>query len=120
VHKSVLVKEVLDFLNLSKAKIILDATVGCGGHSEEILKNIIPNGKLIGIDADNNALEIANNKLQHFKDSFELVNDNFRNLDNVLDRLGVKKIDGALFDLGVSSLQLDSTERGFSLSIPQG
>ena len=113
-HKSVLVNEVLEFLKPEKGKIILDATVGSGGHTEEILKNITPAGQLIGIDCDKKILKIAQQRLSNFKGNYELVYDNFKNLRKALDKLNIKTIDGALFDLGVSSLQLDEATRGFS------
>lgn len=118
VHKSVLVEEVLAFLQPVEGSIVLDATVGCGGHAEEILKRIVPGGRLIGIDCDKKALAIAQQRLSNFKNNLELINANFRNLDEVLNRLGIKKIDSALFDLGVSSLQLDDASRGFSFRSP--
>ena len=113
-HKSVLVNEALGFLGPKKGEVVLDATVGCGGHAEEILKRILPGGKLIGIDCDKKILTIAEQRLSKFKKSLQLIYDNFRNLDRVLARLNIKKIDCALFDLGVSSLQLDDAARGFS------
>jgi 16S rRNA (cytosine1402-N4)-methyltransferase len=114
VHKSVLVNEVMEFLKPQQGQVILDATVGGGGHAEIILKSITPGGRLIGIDCDERALKAAQERLDNFKGNFELACDNFRNLDKVLDRLNIKGIDGALFDLGVSSLQLDDDARGFS------
>ncbi|MFH0732210.1 MAG: 16S rRNA (cytosine(1402)-N(4))-methyltransferase RsmH [Candidatus Omnitrophota bacterium] len=112
-HKSVLVDEVLNFLKLSPGARILDATVGCGGHAKEILNKISPGGKLIGIDCDKEALNIAGEMLKDFN-NVELIHGNFKNLDAILDKLHIKSIDGALFDLGVSSLQLDNAARGFS------
>lgn len=117
-HKSVLVNEVLEFLKPEKGKLILDATIGCGGHAEEILKRITPGGKLIGIDCDKKALKIAEGRLSRFKESLELIYDNFINLDKILDGLNIKKIDAALLDSGVSSLQLDDAARGFSFRNP--
>lgn len=113
-HISVLVNESLCFLNLKKGSIILDATIGCAGHAKNILEKITPGGKLIGIDCDKNVLAVAEESLQSFKNSYELVHSNFRNLDEALKKIGVEKINGALFDLGVSSFQLDNAERGFS------
>ena len=95
-HKSVLVNEVLEFLKPEKGKIILDATVGSGGHTEEILKNITPAGQLIGIDCDKKILKIAQQRLSNFKGNYELVYDNFKNLRKALDKLNIKTIDGAL------------------------
>lgn len=117
-HKPVLVDEVIEFLKPEPGELILDATVGCGGHAEEILKRITPGGRLIGIDCDEKALEIAQERLRRFEGSFQLIYDNFKNLDKILARLNIKRIDGALFDLGVSSLQIDDASRGFSFRSP--
>ncbi len=113
-HKSVLVDEALEFLKPMPGSVILDATLGGGGHAEQILKKIVPQGKLIGIDCDKNTLQIARERLNAFETNIHLVHGNFRNLDTILDNLNIEKIDGALFDLGVSSFQLDNAERGFS------
>lgn len=113
-HRSVLLNEAIGFLAPKPGDIILDLTVGCAGHAKEILKKITPGGKLIGIDCDRKALDIAKETLSDFKGSFELIYDNFKNIDKILDRLNIKNINGALFDLGTSSLQLDDIARGFS------
>ena len=105
----------ISLLNLSKGAVVVDATVGGGGHSEEMLKNILPGGKLIGIDADRNALAIAGEKLKNFSGSFTLVNDNFRNIDRILKIQNIKNVDAVLLDAGISSYQLDDASRGFSL-----
>jgi len=118
VHKPVLVDEVIEFLKPEPGELILDATVGCGGHAEEILNRIIPGGRLIGIDCDEKALKLAKERLRKFEGSFQLIYDNFRNLNKILARLNIKRIDGALFDLGVSSLQIDDASRGFSFRNP--
>lgn len=115
-HKSVLVKETLDYLKCEKKKLILDCTVGGGGHAKEILKRLPLGAKLIGIDADREALEIAKENLKDFKGSHVLVNDNFRNFDKVLAGLNIKSVDAMLFDLGISSFQLEDADRGFSFS----
>ncbi len=117
-HKPVLVDEVIEFLKPEPGELILDATVGCGGHAEEILNRIIPGGRLIGIDCDEKALKLAKERLRKFEGSFQLIYDNFRNLNKILARLNIKRIDGALFDLGVSSLQIDDASRGFSFRNP--
>jgi len=113
-HQSVLAKEAMTYLAPGPGKIIVDATVGLGGHSELILKAIAPTGKLIGIDRDNTSLTEARKRLSAFQDSFLLVQDNFANLGNILKSLGVERIDGILFDLGLSSFELLDPERGFS------
>ncbi|MFH1868646.1 MAG: 16S rRNA (cytosine(1402)-N(4))-methyltransferase RsmH [Candidatus Omnitrophota bacterium] len=115
-HKSVLIKETLEYLKCEKKKVILDCTVGCGGHAKEILKKLPLGAKLIGIDADKKALEIAEENLKDFKGSYVLVHENFRNLDKVLAQLNIRTVDAMLFDLGISSFQLEDTDRGFSFS----
>lgn len=107
--------EVIGSLNLKPGYIVLDATVGGGGHAVEILKRISPGGKLIGLDADASALTIAASSLRDFGASYKLVNENFRNLDKVLSSEGVQKLDACLLDLGISSFQINEGSRGFSL-----
>ena len=114
VHQSVLAKEVLTALRPGPGKTIVDATVGLGGHSELILKTIQPSGKLIGIDRDGVSLSLARRRLLAFQNSLLFVQDNFANLGDILKGLGVARIDGILFDLGLSSFQLEQAERGFS------
>lgn len=104
----------LNSLPLKKEGVIIDATIGLGGHSRVILANSPPGLKMIGIDLDAQALKIAWDRLKFYKDRITLVQENFRNLDKVLKDLNIDKIDGLLFDLGVSSLQLDTAQRGFS------
>ena len=116
-HIPVLLKETIDGLNVDKDKIYVDATLGGGGHSEEILKKL-SNGKgfLIGIDQDDDAIRETSDRLKKYVDDKKLiiVKSNFENIDKVLDDLNIKNVDGILFDLGVSSYQLDEGERGFS------
>lgn len=114
-HAPVMVKEILGFLDPKPGDIIVDATIGYGGHSRPILEKIRPNGQVIGIDQDQQAIEYSKESLKEFSDSLFLINDNFKNLERVLTGLEIKKIDGILFDLGVSSVQLDTPERGFSI-----
>ena len=109
-----MLKEVLGYLNLSPGKVIVDATIGTGGHSLAILERIAPAGKLIGIDRDEESLAVAKERLQVFGDACEFVHGNFADIDTILEGLNIKKIDGMLFDLGVSSFQLENPERGFS------
>lgn len=112
-HISVLFKETIDGLNIKDNGIYVDGTLGGGGHSLGILssnKNI----KLIGIDQDKEAIAAATQRLQEFRERITLVNDNFSNIKNILERLGIDEIDGVVLDLGVSSYQLDNAERGFS------
>jgi len=118
VHKSVLPEEVLRYLESENRHIILDGTVGNAGHAEVILERLTDKGRLIGIDSDKDALEIAEKNLQKFKDRYVLENENFRNIDKVLSQLKIDKVDGMLFDLGISSSQLEDSERGFSFRRP--
>lgn len=111
-HYSVLLKESVDFLNVSQNGIYVDATLGGGGHSLEILNSGA--ASLIGIDRDCEAIAAAEKRLDKFKDKLITVNDNFSNIKNILKSLDVSEIDGAVMDLGVSSYQLDNAERGFS------
>ena len=114
IHRPVMRKEVLEFLNLKPGDIVVDCTVGGGGHSIDILNHIIPGGKLIGIDQDREVLDIARKNLRDYKENSELIYGNFRNLDKILNDLKIDKVDAILYDLGVSSYQLDKAERGFS------
>lgn len=113
-HKSVMPLEALGFLNCYPGAVIVDATVGYGGHSSDILKVISPGGRLIGIDADRESLETARARLSGFGKTYELFNDNFVNFDKILKNLAISKVDGMLFDLGISSFQLEKSQRGFS------
>lgn len=110
-----MIKEVMGSLNLKEGQIVLDATVGGGGHAVELLKKVLPGGKLIGLDADPEALKISEVNLKEYSGSFKLINGNFRNLDIALSGEGLKAVDAVLFDLGMSSYQLDSPSRGFGI-----
>jgi len=113
-HIPVMLREVIDYLDLAPGKIIVDATIGTGGHSLEILKKITPGGRLIGLDRDENSLAVCRQRLSEFNGSYELVHANFVDLDQVLEKLGITGIDGIVFDLGISTYQLKDIERGFS------
>ena len=115
-HKPVLVNEVIRFLNLKDGLTILDATVGCAGHANFILDKIKPEGTLIGIDRDETSLNIARERLKDSSKNIRLVHANFRDIDKVLKNLGIEKLDGAVFDLGISSYQIDDPGRGFSFA----
>jgi len=117
VHKPVMKKEILKYLNPKPGDTIIDCTVGVGGHSEEILEMIQPGGRLIGIDRDSESLGLTEQRLKKIKGSYELVWDDFRNLDKIISNLGIKEADGIFFDLGVSSYQLGNPERGFSIKL---
>lgn len=113
VHKSVLLDECIEGLNIDPDGIYIDATLGGGGHSEEILKRL-SGGKLIGIDRDGDAICAAGERLSRFGGHFVPVRSNFSDIAEAAASAGVEKADGILFDLGVSSYQLDTAERGFS------
>ena len=112
-HLPVLLDEVLKLLQVRKEGIYVDGTLGLGGHSEQILSRLETTGQLIALDWDREALEEASDRLGGH-DNLQLLEENFKNLPQVLDRLQVEALDGCLLDLGVSSLHLDSPERGFS------
>ena len=113
-HIPVMLHEVIDYLNPRPGQIIVDATLGTGGHSQEILKRITPGGRLIGIDRDEDSLAVCRKRFSEFAGSYELVQANFVDLDQVLEKLNIDKIDGIVFDLGISTYQLKDIERGFS------
>lgn len=111
-HYSVLLKESVDYLDVKPDGIYIDATLGGGGHSYEILSRGAK--RVIGIDQDSEAIDAATKRLCEFRDKVVTVNRNFSEIKSILDELGIEKIDGAVMDLGVSSYQLDNAERGFS------
>ena len=113
-HTPVMLQAVLKFLQPAPGKIIIDATLGGGGHAAAILKKLLPAGKLVGLDCDRDALQAAQSRLASFGGAFQAVKANFRELKAISGQLGLAAIDGLLFDLGVSSYQLDYPERGFS------
>lgn len=113
-HQSVLLKETIELLNPQPGKTFVDCTLGGGGHTEEILKRMNGNGLVIGLDQDKQALHSASERLKVFGDSFKAVNANFSQIDTVLHKMEIDRVDGVLFDLGVSSPQLDWEDRGFS------
>lgn len=108
-HKSVLLNECIQNLNLKDDSVIVDCTLGYGGHSSEILKRI-PKGFLYAFDQDKEAIQSASKRLNEINCNYQIINDNFVNIDKYI----IDKVDGILFDLGVSSPQLDEEERGFS------
>ncbi|MDR7391688.1 MAG: 16S rRNA (cytosine(1402)-N(4))-methyltransferase RsmH [Armatimonadota bacterium] len=117
-HVPVLVDAVLEWLQPHAGGLYVDATVGAGGHAERILEACGPDGQLVGIDRDPDALEAAGRRLSRFTGRVRLVSGDFRHLRDVLQEAGVREADGILFDLGVSSLQLERAERGFSFQLP--
>ncbi len=116
-HQPVLLEEIIDYLNCSSGKIYLDCTLGEGGHTERILEESAPLGKVIGIDQDEQILQVAAARLSKFGPRFQLVRDNFKNIKTILSELQITKVDGCLMDLGVSSFHFQSQNRGFSFQI---
>ena len=112
-HKSVLLNESIELLNIRDGKIYVDCTLGYAGHSSEILKRI-PKGYLYSFDQDETAVNYSQGKLEEIGNNFKIIRSNFANITSELTKLGVTKVDGVLFDLGVSSVQLDDGDRGFS------
>ncbi|MCX8061528.1 MAG: 16S rRNA (cytosine(1402)-N(4))-methyltransferase RsmH [Anaerolineales bacterium] len=113
-HKPVLYQEVLTYLQPRSGQRFIDGTVGIGGHAWGILQASQPDGLLLGIDLDATALQIAEQNLRNFRGRYWLLLGNYRDLSQHLDQIGWSSVDGVLLDLGVSSLQLDTPERGFS------
>ena len=117
VHVPVLLGEVIEGLQAGRGGCFIDCTVGLGGHASAILERIRPSGRLLGIDADPEAIRASQGRLRDYGEAVTLVNDNFVNLEDICERYHFHPVDGILFDLGVSSLQLDTAERGFSFHL---
>ncbi|WMJ88475.1 16S rRNA (cytosine(1402)-N(4))-methyltransferase RsmH [Anaerocolumna sp. MB42-C2] len=113
-HKSVLLDETIKALNIKPDGIYVDGTLGGGGHSYEICRRLSGTGRLIGIDQDEAAIKAGSERLAEYKDKVTIVRSNYSDMKRVLTELGIHKVDGILLDLGVSSYQLDTIERGFS------
>lgn len=116
-HKSVLLYETVDELNIKPDGIYVDGTLGGGGHSYEIAGRLSGGGRLIGIDQDEDAIKAAGKRLEPYMDRVTIVRNNYCNMDKVLDELGIDKVDGIMLDLGVSSYQLDAADRGFTYNV---
>ncbi|NLO09213.1 MAG: 16S rRNA (cytosine(1402)-N(4))-methyltransferase RsmH [Clostridiales bacterium] len=112
-HKSVLLDEVIENMNIDPSGIYVDGTIGGGGHSLEIVKRLTT-GALIGLDQDEAAIEAAGLRLAEFKDKVRIIRSNYSEIKNVLKSIQIDRVKGILLDLGVSSYQLDTPERGFS------
>ena len=116
-HKSVLLDETIKNLNIKPDGIYVDGTLGGGGHSYEIASQLSAKGRLIGIDQDADAITAATERLKPFADRVTIVRNNYTNIDEVLKKLGIDKVDGIILDLGVSSYQIDTAERGFTYRV---
>lgn len=114
-HIPIMLNEIISGLNINPDGVYVDCTIGGGGHSGEILKNLSNNGCLYGIDKDIDAINACKKRLGDFKNLF-LVNDDFKNIKNIFENNNIDKIDGVLIDLGVSSYQIDNGDRGFSFN----
>lgn len=117
-HYSVLLNETIENLNIRPDGIYVDGTLGGGGHSYQILKRLGENGKLIGIDQDADAIQAAGERLAEFGNKATLIRSNYANMKEELHAIGVNGVDGIVLDLGVSSFQLDTPERGFTYREP--
>ncbi len=113
-HTSVLLNECIENLNIKPDGIYVDGTLGGGGHSYEICKRLGEHGRLIGIDQDSAAIEAGTQRLEPFKDKVTIVRSNYFQIRQIMKDLNIEKVDGILLDLGVSSYQLDTVERGFT------
>lgn len=113
-HKSVLLHETIDGLHIKPDGIYVDGTLGGGGHSYEVCKRLSTKGSIVGIDQDAAAIEAAGNRLKDFGEKVTIVRSNYCDMKSRLRELGIDKVDGIILDLGVSSYQLDTAERGFS------
>ncbi|MBD3330453.1 16S rRNA (cytosine(1402)-N(4))-methyltransferase RsmH, partial [Candidatus Peregrinibacteria bacterium] len=113
-HTPVLRKDVQNYLSLSSKMTVVDATLGLGGHSKDILESVGESTKLIAFEQDERNLEEARKRLKKYEKQTEFVHDNFRNLKTRITELGITEIDAILFDLGLSSPHVDEAERGFS------
>ena len=113
-HKSVLLHETIDSLNIKADGIYVDGTLGGGGHAYEVCRRLGEGGKLIGIDQDGDAIAAAGERLKEFGDRAVIVRSNYENIAGILEDLNISKVDGIYLDLGVSSYQLDTAERGFT------
>lgn len=113
-HKSVLLEETIEYLDIKPDGIYVDGTLGGAGHAYEVCKRLGGHGRFIGIDQDAAAIEAGKKRLEPFKDKVTIVRSNYVNMKQVLHELGIEKVDGIVLDLGVSSYQLDNAKRGFT------
>ena len=113
-HIPVMTSEVLEFLNLKMDGVYIDGTIGAGGHTNEILSNLSSRAKVIGLDRDSDALEISKKRLSHFKKQISLHHSSYHHISNIMKLNNITRVDGILLDLGLSSMQLNTKNRGFS------
>lgn len=113
-HYSVLLNETIENLNIKPDGIYVDGTLGGGGHAYQVALRLSEKGRLIGIDQDADAIAAAGERLKEFGDKITIIRSNYANMKEELHRIGVEKVDGIVLDLGVSSFQLDTPERGFT------
>ena len=116
-HKSVLLEETVNGLNIKPDGVYVDGTLGGGGHAYEVCKQLSNKGRFIGIDQDAAAIEAAGKRLSDFGEKVTIVRSNYCDMKSQLQKLGIEKVDGIVLDLGVSSYQLDTAERGFSYRV---
>lgn len=116
-HKSVLLKETIEYLNIKPDGIYVDGTLGGGGHAYEVCKRLSPKGTFVGIDQDEDAIKAAARRLSEFKDRIQIVRSNYCEMREALAEIGIYKVDGIVLDLGVSSYQLDDPMRGFTYRV---
>lgn len=113
-HTSVLLKETIDGLHIRPDGIYVDGTLGGGGHAYEVCRRLSKNGRFVGIDQDEAAIDAAGRRLAEFEEQVDIVRSNYCEMTQVMKKLGIQKVDGIVLDLGVSSYQLDEPERGFT------
>ena len=118
VHRSVLLHECIDALCIKPDGIYVDGTLGGGGHAYQVASRLGEKGRLIGIDQDKDAIKAAGERLAEFGDKVTIIRSNYSNMKEELHRIGIEKVDGIVLDLGVSSFQLDTPERGFTYRDP--
>lgn len=116
-HKSVLLKETVEYLNVKPDGVYVDGTLGGGGHAYEVCKRLSSKGKFIGIDQDEDAIKAANRRLLEFEDNIQIVRSNYYQMREIVMEYGICQVDGIVLDLGVSSYQLDAPDRGFTYRV---
>ena len=116
-HKSVLLKETIEYLNIKPDGIYVDGTLGGGGHAYEVCRRLSAKGRFIGIDQDEDAIKAATRRLSEFEDRIKIIRNNYCEMREALAGIGIYKVDGIVLDLGVSSYQLDDPMRGFTYRV---